>query len=55
MGGFKPHKDLCRGTNNEILANAEDIKFRWRTYFQDLLNIAVAEHDSLSDNSHKIK
>jgi endonuclease/exonuclease/phosphatase family metal-dependent hydrolase len=51
-GGFKPHTDLCRGINNEILANAEDIKTRWRAYFQDLLNTAVAEHDSFLDNSH---
>jgi hypothetical protein len=51
-GGFKPHMDLCTGINNEILANAEDIKTRWRTYFQDLLNTAVAEHASLSDNTH---
>jgi hypothetical protein len=51
-GGFKPHTDLCRGINNEILANAEDVKTRCRTHFQDLLNTAAAEHDSLSDNTH---
>jgi hypothetical protein len=51
-GGFKPQTDLCRGINNEILANAEDIKTRWGTYFQDLLNSAVAEHDSFLDNTH---
>jgi hypothetical protein len=51
-GGFKPHIDLCRGINNEILANTEDIKTRWRTYFQDLLNTALAEHDSFLDNTH---
>jgi hypothetical protein len=51
-GGFKPHTDLCRGINNETLANAEDIKTRWRTYFQELLNTVVAEHDSFLDNTH---
>jgi hypothetical protein len=51
-GGFKPHTDVRRGINNEILANAEDIKTRRSTYFQDLLNTAVAEHDSLLDNTH---
>jgi len=35
--GFQPHMDLCRGTNNEILSKEEEIKTRWKTYFQDLL------------------
>ena len=34
---FQPHMDLCRGTNNEILTKEEEIKTRWKTYFQDLL------------------
>jgi len=34
--GFQPHTDLCRGTNNEILLKQEEIKTRWKTYFQDL-------------------
>jgi hypothetical protein len=51
-GGFTPRTDLCRGINNETLANAEDTKTRWRTYFQDLLNTAAADHDSFSYNTH---
>ena len=44
--------DLCRGTNNEILSNEEDIKTRWKTYFQGLLTTAAAaEHNSLH-NTH---
>ena len=35
---FQPHTDLCRGTNNEILSKEEEIKTRWKTYFQDLLS-----------------
>lgn len=34
---FQPHMDHCRGTNNEILSKEEEIKTRWKTYFQDLL------------------
>ena len=28
---------ICRGTNNEILSKEEEIKTKWKTYFQDLL------------------
>ena len=35
--GFRPHTELCRGTNNEILYNEEEIKAKWKTYFQFLL------------------
>jgi len=35
--GFQSHTDLCRGINNEILSKEEEIKTRWKTYFQDLL------------------
>ena len=35
--GFRPHTDLCRGTNNENLSNGEEIKTRWKTYFQFVL------------------
>jgi len=35
--GFQPCTDLCRGTNNEILSKEEEIKTKWKTYFQDLL------------------
>jgi len=34
---FQPHTDLCRGINSEILSKEEEIKTRWKTYFQDLL------------------
>ena len=51
--GFQPHSDLCRGTNDEILSKEEEIKTRWKTYFQDLLTTtAPAEHSNLSDNAH---
>jgi hypothetical protein len=43
--GFQPHTDLCRGANNEILSKEEEIKTRWKTYFQDLLTTkATADH-----------
>jgi len=35
--GFRPQTDLCSGTNNEILSKEEEIKTRWKTYFQFLL------------------
>jgi hypothetical protein len=44
--GYKPHMNLCRGINNEILSTKEDIKARWKTHFQELLTTAVAEHKS---------
>jgi hypothetical protein len=50
-GGYKPHMNLCRGINNDILSTEEDIKARWRTHFQELLTMAVAEHTSASDNT----
>jgi len=40
---FQPYKDLCRGTNNEILSKEEEIKTRWKTYFQDLLTTSAAD------------
>jgi hypothetical protein len=33
QGGFKPHTNLCKGTNDEIKSNEEDIKNRWKTCF----------------------
>jgi hypothetical protein len=45
--GSQPYTDLCRGTNNEILSKEEEIKTRWKTYFQDLLTTtATAEHSN---------
>jgi len=45
--GFQPHMDLCRGTNNETLSKEEEIKTRWKTYFQDLLTPpATADQNS---------
>ena len=35
---FQPYTDLCRGTNNEILSKEEEIKTRWKTYFQTANN-----------------
>ena len=32
-GGFKPHKNLCKGTNDEIISDDEDIKNRWKNTF----------------------
>jgi predicted glycosyl hydrolase (DUF1957 family) len=44
---FQPHMDLCRSTNNEILSKGEEIKTRWKTYFQDLLTtMATADHSN---------
>jgi len=45
--GFQPHMDLCKGTNKEILSKEEEIKTRWKTYFQDLFTSpATAEQNS---------
>jgi hypothetical protein len=44
--GFQPHTDLCRGTNKEILSTEEEIKTRWKTYFQDLLTTSVTAYQS---------
>ena len=43
---FQPHTDLCRGTNNEILSKVEEIKTRWKTYFQDLLTFPATADQS---------
>jgi len=46
-GWFKTTYRLCRGTNNEILSKEEEIKTRWKTYFQDLLtSLATADQSS---------
>jgi len=43
---FQPHTDLCRGTNNEILSKKEELKTRWKTYFQDLLTFPATADQS---------
>ena len=45
---FQPHTDLCRGTNNEIPTKEEEIKTRWKTYFQGLLNRPATADQSTS-------
>jgi hypothetical protein len=51
--GFQPHTDLCSGANNEILSKEEEIKTRWKTYFQDLLTTtAKAEQSNPLGNTH---
>lgn len=49
---FKPHTNLCRGINYEIISKEENIMNRWKTYFQDLLNIATFEHKTFFDSTH---
>jgi hypothetical protein len=49
QGGYKPHTNLCRGINNEILSTEEDIKARWKTHFQELLTTTVAVHTNPLD------
>jgi len=44
---FQPHMDLCRGTNNEILSKEEEIKTRWKTYFQNLLTSPATADQSI--------
>ena len=39
--GFQPYTDLCRGRINAILSKEEEIKTRWKTYFQYLLTISA--------------
>jgi len=48
----KPHTNLCRGINNEIISKEDDIMNRWKTYCQDLLNIATFEHKTFFDSAH---
>ena len=43
---FQPYMDLCRGTNSVILSKEEEIKTRWKTYFQDLLTISATVDQS---------
>jgi hypothetical protein len=51
--GFQPHTDLCRGMNNEILSKEEEIKTRWKTYFQDLLTTsAIAYQNTPSEATY---
>jgi chemotaxis regulatin CheY-phosphate phosphatase CheZ len=51
--GFQPHTGLCRGANNEILSKEEEIKTRWKTYFQDLITTtATAEQSNPLGNAH---
>ena len=45
--GFQPYMDLCRGMNNEILSNEEEIKTRWKTYFHKLLTTAATVDQSM--------
>ena len=48
--GFQPYTDLCRCTNNDILSKEEEIKTRWKTYFQELLTTsATADESTHSD------
>lgn len=49
---FKPHTNLCRGINYEIISKEENITNRWKTYFQDRLNIATFEHKTFFDSTH---
>jgi hypothetical protein len=44
--GFQPYMDLYRGTNNEILSKEEEIKTRWKNYFQDLLTTSATVDQS---------
>jgi hypothetical protein len=50
VGGFKPHTNLFKGTNDEIISNEEDIKNRRKPYFQDLINAAADERNTSLDN-----
>ena len=44
---FQPHTDLYRGTNKEFLPKEEEIKTRWKTYFQDLLTSPATADQSI--------
>ena len=52
QGGFKPHTNLCKGTNDEILSTEKYIKNKWQTYFQDLLNATTVERNISPDNTY---
>jgi len=47
----KPHTNLCRGINDEIISK-DDAMNRWKTYCQDLLNIATFKHKTFFDSTH---
>jgi hypothetical protein len=51
-GGFKPNTNLCKGTTDETISNEEDTQNRWKTNFQDILNVTTAEHNTSCDNTH---
>jgi hypothetical protein len=44
--GFQPYTDLCKGMNNKILSKEEEIKTKWKTYFQDLLTTSATVDQS---------
>jgi hypothetical protein len=51
--GFQPHADLCRGLDNEIQSKEEEIKARWKTYFQDLLTTsAIVDQSTPLEATH---
>jgi len=44
--GFKPHTNLCRGTNKEILSTEGEINTMYYTYFHALLTTSVRADQS---------
>ena len=41
-GGFKPHKNLCIGTNNDIISDDEDTEQQLENDPPDILDIELA-------------
>jgi len=34
------------------MSNEEDMKNRWKIYFQDFLNVRTVDHNTFLDNAH---
>jgi hypothetical protein len=47
----KPHTNLCRGINDEIISKEDDTMNRWKTYCQDILNIAIFKHKTFFNST----
>jgi endonuclease/exonuclease/phosphatase family metal-dependent hydrolase/ribosomal protein S28E/S33 len=48
--GFQPTTSLCKDTNGNIISDAEEIKSRWKQYFQELLNPSGPTERHTSNN-----
>jgi hypothetical protein len=43
--GFRPRADFCRDKEGNLLGGEEEIKDRWKEYFEELLNMKGVENE----------